>query len=190
VEAWSESFRKDWLEAGIDLSTIILGVDQLFNPIMTSLRVILSNAIKAQYPLLLLQSSAAQSSLPLLRRIIADTPHHTILCCLLHPPSTLVEDAALNIQVFDRTDNVPGYSDTPSDLKETLFGAVQSGMQNWIFPPSNLTRGTAPNSLNVVLDSVDTLCSDIGSVSRTYTLIHDLFSTLRTRASEYLSSGC
>jgi len=107
-------------------STVISRVGQLFDAKMTALHLILSNATRAHYPLLLLQSSAAQSCLPLLRCIIADSPYRTFLCCLLHPPSTLVEDTALNVQVFDYVDKVPGYSDGSSDLRG-LLTAVQSG---------------------------------------------------------------
>ena len=95
---------------------------------MSSLRLILSNAACAQYPLLLLQSSVAHSSLSLLRRIVADSSYRTFLCCLLHLPSELVDDETSNVQIFDRVDKVPGYDDTPSDLREALFNAVQSGM--------------------------------------------------------------
>jgi elongator complex protein 5 len=37
---------------------------------------------------------------------------------------------------------------------------------------------------------VDTLCSDIGSVSQTYNFIRELFASVRNRASEWFFSGC
>ena len=51
---------------------------------------------------------------------------------------------------------------------------------------SYVTIAASPDGLNVVLDSVDTLCSDMGSVSQTYNFIRELFAIVRNRASECL----
>ena len=47
--------------------------------------------------------------------------------------------------------------------------------------PKDVTA--APGPLNVIIDSVDTLASDIGSISQTYKFLHELISLIRARLS-------
>ncbi|KII93526.1 hypothetical protein PLICRDRAFT_152336 [Plicaturopsis crispa FD-325 SS-3] len=129
---------------------------------------------RPQNPLLILQSSLAQSSLPLLRTLIstASRPQtRTLLFCLLHPPSTLfnvkhVEDD--RIRAYDFTACAPGYYECHTDVREEMLTALKD----------------APSGpLSVVIDSVDTLHADIDSTSRTYHFVRDLFSLIRSRQS-------
>jgi elongator complex protein 5 len=87
-----------------------------------------------RHPLLILQSSLAQSSLPVLRRILVaqDTsakgsPLHNVLFCLLYQPSNLTGISSLNsVEVYDWTDRVPGYGE--SDYWAELLSVVEKGM--------------------------------------------------------------
>jgi len=125
---------------------------------------------------LLFQSSAAQSSLPILRRLIFNSINarhgQTLLFCLLYPPASLVDSSTSlvlpgKLQVLDRIGNVPGYSDDWSDPRDQILSVI---------------RAAPLGPLNVVVDSVDTLASDLGSTSQTYRFLHELMVLIRTRS--------
>jgi len=136
------------------------------------------NSQRSHQPFILLQSSIAQSCLPVLRKIINNEPHkiaskqiHTLLLCFLQPPSRLIDDSNLlsrsgKIDVLDYTDKIPGYDDSWTDPCEDILRAV---------------RAASPGPLNVVIDSVDTLASDLGSTSQTYRFLHNIISLIRAR---------
>jgi elongator complex protein 5 len=100
---------------------------------------ILSNSQRSHQPFLLLQSSTAQSCLPVLRKIIHQESHknaakqtHTLLLCFLHAPSSLIDETNLQsqgnkIDVLDYTDKVPGYDDSWADPLEETLNAMISG---------------------------------------------------------------
>jgi elongator complex protein 5 len=103
---------------------------------MTLLAAILSNPSRPNQPFFLFQSSTAQSSLPLLRSLIAYNTDgnnsrglgHTLLFCFLYPPSALVVDAtSQTLRVFDRLANVPGYTDNWLDPREEILSSVLAG---------------------------------------------------------------
>lgn len=103
------------------------------NP-MTLLSNIVSES-RPWHPLLLVQSSAAQSGLPILRKIVESSEHTTLLFCLLYLPSNFVEKTASQggkTEVFNYLGNVPGYNNSYSDLREDISTAVRSGKR----PPS------------------------------------------------------
>jgi len=71
-----------------------------------------------------------------------------------------------NIHIFDWTDKVPGYDDEQKGRGEDLLSAVRS----------------APlGPLTVIIDSVDTLFSDLGSLAKTEKLLTELLSLVRSR---------
>ncbi|KAI0639350.1 hypothetical protein C8Q77DRAFT_1045236 [Trametes polyzona] len=128
--------------------------------------------------LLLLQSSTAQSCLPVLRAVVKHsierTRETTVLVCLLYPPASFLWSSGTQtdtVRVLDRTSNVPWYdedaeSETISSLRKTILDAVR----------------TAPaGPTNVIIDSVDTLLSDINSLSDTTRLLNTLLSAVRER---------
>lgn len=87
-----------------------------------------------RHPLLILQSSPAQSSLPILRSILANhsSPKangidgQNLLFCLLYPPSSLVDaKTTTTVDVHDWTDRVPGYND--ADSQAELLAIVTKG---------------------------------------------------------------
>jgi hypothetical protein len=94
---------------------------------MSLLSTLLSNGLKPPHPLLVLQSSAAKSALPILRKIVERSGNNSLLFCLLYSPSSLVDEAREKIQVFNYLGNVPGYNDTFSDLRQDILTAVKSG---------------------------------------------------------------
>ncbi|TBU35190.1 hypothetical protein BD311DRAFT_745736 [Dichomitus squalens] len=131
--------------------------------------------------LLLLQSSTAQTCLPILRAAVKQTIERaretTILFCFLYRPSSLIGTMRVQpdrVQVVDKTASVPGYDDAHYEsererktaLKRELLGAI---------------RSAPPGPLNSVLDSVDTLLSDIGSLSETTQLLSEALALVRAR---------
>lgn len=77
------------------------------------------------FPLVILQSSLAQSCLPVLRHIVNESkPSFNLLFCLLYPPSSLTDNSSSDtLEVHDWLDHVPGYCDasnTPSDLLDVV----------------------------------------------------------------------
>ncbi|KAG5653063.1 hypothetical protein H0H81_002443 [Sphagnurus paluster] len=128
-------------------------------------------------PLLILQSSIAQSSIPILRQILANSlksrsSNHFLLFSLAYAPSTILNDFAClpeTVQVLDWTDSIPGYVDTWDDPRSAILSAVEKGER--VLPERIMRfyrcRKAPPGSIQVVFDSVDTLCADIGYVSDT-----------------------
>lgn len=124
----------------------------------------------AQRPLIILQSSTAQTCIPVLRQITAkQTRAKTVVFCLLYPPSRLVGTNA-HVDVVDLTDHVPGYNQS-GNITDVITNAI-----NGIEDP-----------IQVVIDSVETLASDLGSTSRTYTFLQGLLSALTTASREFKS---
>lgn len=87
------------------------------------------------YPLILLQSSAAQSSLPLLQKFIENSKAFTgrsLLFCLLYSPHSVGDGLGLtgeNLDVFDCTRNIPGYNNPEADSRKEIRNAVRAGWQ-------------------------------------------------------------
>ncbi|KAF7347786.1 hypothetical protein MVEN_01536100 [Mycena venus] len=115
---------------------------------------------------LLLQSSIAQSSIAILCQLLEDASSHALLFCLLHP--SLLSLQGTDVQVYDLLDNVPGYNDNYEDPRRRIHSAVE-----------NAPAGP----LDFVVDSVDTLASDIGSIAETYKFLSELLSLIRARSS-------
>lgn len=84
-----------------------------------------------RHPLLVLQSSLAQSSLPILRSILAQEqlakglPRHNLLFCFLYQPSSLAEASSPSTEIYDWTGRIPGYGD--SDYSGELLSIVEKG---------------------------------------------------------------
>ncbi|KIY47044.1 hypothetical protein FISHEDRAFT_66217 [Fistulina hepatica ATCC 64428] len=135
----------------------------------------LLDAPRPNSPFLLLQSSTAQSAVPLLRDFVSRARCCTVLFCCLYPPNALLNAcASSNVEVHDRIACVPGYSNDDSHLKNDIIFTVKS----------ILTLHAEPDSgpLNVVIDSLDTINEDIGSVSATYKFLCELLGLIRARS--------
>jgi elongator complex protein 5 len=89
---------------------------------------VLDSSLRPSRPLVVLQSSSAQSCLQLLRVIAKeDSGHHTtVMCCLVHPPSTFIAEDDHTV-VVDRTGFVPGYDDASHGHSHALLDAVRNG---------------------------------------------------------------
>ncbi|KAI6162217.1 hypothetical protein EDD17DRAFT_1580592 [Pisolithus thermaeus] len=121
--------------------------------------------------LVILQSSVSQTCLPILHQILkpAKRPSQTLLFSFLYPPSLLIESStsdASPISIFDYTERIPGY-DTWTDSRQDILNTVKSA---------------PPGPLSVVIDSVDTLASDISSDSQTFKFIKTLFTLISSRS--------
>ncbi|KAI0374221.1 hypothetical protein BV20DRAFT_1011008, partial [Pilatotrama ljubarskyi] len=144
---------------------------------------LLSSAIaqtSRNQPLLLLQSSSAQTCLPVLRAILRGaserTRETTILFCFLYPLSSFLDSSRSppeNVRVVDRTAHVPGYYE---DLDSEDHGI--SSVETMIL---DNVRSSREGPINVVIDSADTLLSDIGSISATTRLLSEVLSLVRAR---------
>ncbi|KAJ7103481.1 hypothetical protein B0H15DRAFT_215891 [Mycena belliarum] len=117
-------------------------------------------------PFLLLQSSTAQSGIGILRQVIGNTKGHALLFCLLHP--SLLSLKAPNVETYDLLGNVPGYNSNYVDPRHRIRAAIE-----------NASSGP----LDFILDSVDVLLSDIGSVAETYKFLLELMNLIRARPS-------
>ena len=88
------------------------------------------------FPLVVLQSSLAQSCLPILRHIVND-PKSTslnLLFCLLYPPSSLAEDISPDtLEIHDWLDHVPGYCEASSMPSDDLLDIVRRGIHDCSF---------------------------------------------------------
>ncbi|KAH9946665.1 hypothetical protein B0H21DRAFT_779009 [Amylocystis lapponica] len=148
-------------------------------------------AISRSQPFLLLQSSTAQSCLPILRHIVsrpgANTQEHIVVFCFLYAPSSFTSKAQLeseNIRVYDWTGRIPGYSECP-DTRAELLQAIRAGeFATFVCLKrrDSCNRSTAPpGPLSVIVDSVDTLFSDLGSLANTEQLLSEVLATTRGR---------
>lgn len=135
--------------------------------------------------LVIFQSSAAQTTLPVLKTLIGKAQSQVILVHLLYPPSVLHCANNARVQVLDFTDDVPGYNDGSKSLKDALLAAISSV--------------DAAESVTVVVDSVDTLRLNLGSKAAAYSLLgavyraiqeHRTFQHLRRRISKLTVSSC
>ncbi|RPD82619.1 hypothetical protein L226DRAFT_556366 [Lentinus tigrinus ALCF2SS1-7] len=129
---------------------------------------------------LLLQSSTAQSCLPVLRALVKRaserTRETTVLFCFLYPPSSFLDSSrtqAHHIRIVNRTSNVPGYEDAFETQKDWI-AALKSEILETV-------RSAPQGPLNVVIDSADTLLSDIGSLAETTHLLSEVFGVVHSR---------
>ncbi|KAI0043208.1 hypothetical protein FA95DRAFT_1584187 [Auriscalpium vulgare] len=132
---------------------------------------IISNTSRPHHPFVVIESSACQSGLSIVRAILNrdKSTGLVLLFCFLYLPSSLVHDPEREgLRVFDRTGVIPGFSENWKDPSDSITQAVKD----------------APlGPLSVIIDSADTLCADLGSTSKSYTLISSLVSLLRDRPS-------
>ncbi|KAF8168050.1 hypothetical protein B0H34DRAFT_792706 [Crassisporium funariophilum] len=136
-----------------------------------------------KHPLLILQSSLVQSSLPILRHILSQGPNsqppscHNLLFCLLYPPTSLFDGSPPEtLQVHDWLDRVPGYDD--SDVQADLVAIVEKALE----VPSR--------SINVIIDSVDTLLADKESLPETYKCLTKLYALTKSHSGFRLILHC
>lgn len=84
-----------------------------------------------RFPLVILQSSLAQSSLPILRHVVNNDPKASfnLLFCLLYPPSSLADNISSDtLEIHDWLGHVPGYCDVSSMPSSDLLDIVEKGI--------------------------------------------------------------
>jgi len=109
--------------------------------------------LRPHQPLILVQSSTSQTCLPVLYSLIQPAKHR---------PNTSSD----SLKVFDYTGRIPGYDET-HDSRDEILAAV---------------RSAPPGSLHVIVDSVDTLATDLASNSQTYKFIRSLLNIITSRS--------
>ncbi|KAF6765961.1 hypothetical protein DFP72DRAFT_1028776 [Ephemerocybe angulata] len=113
------------------------------------------------------QSTVAQTAVPLLRQYLANSqvgkakPRHRVLFSLL--------TQGVDVEVHDWLDNVPGYS---TDY-------FNPGLQ--LLSTLDQTLNTTSSSVDVVIDSIDSLLSDAGSLSEAYKYLRDAHAKIAAR---------
>lgn len=80
--------------------------------------------------LTIVQSSASQSALPVVREFVSNSKDKILLFSFLYPPELFAARQG-NLTVFDWTDRIPGYSDKPLDLLENIPSSKSSVL--WCF---------------------------------------------------------
>lgn len=92
------------------------------------------NSTRDRPSLAVFQSSAAQSTIPVLRQYISSsassrvTPRYRILFSLLYLPSSLLENTAgTEVEVHDWLNNVPGYSAEHFNSGQQLLSTLDQG---------------------------------------------------------------
>jgi len=89
---------------------------------------IVSGESHPHFPLVILQSSLVQSSLPVLRAFVnkRDALSSVLLFSLLYPPLTLVDSpGGEGIHIVDMRADVPGYGDTRPDPLDYFSSKVK-----------------------------------------------------------------
>lgn len=166
---------------------------------MTLLQTFINDA-HSRPSLAIFQSSAAQTTIPVLRQYLATSPskgkpRHRILFSLLYLPSDLVGDANdADLEVHDWLDNVPGYSEECFDPGLQLLSTLDQGVHcnRPFLHKRELIYFIALNAhlgaVDAVVDSIDTLFSDLGSLSEAYKCLHDAHTKVAARPGEYFYS--
>ncbi|GBE78276.1 hypothetical protein SCP_0111590 [Sparassis crispa] len=125
----------------------------------------------SRQPFVLLQSSIAQSCLPVLSYITNQAAlgsGTTLLFCFLYPPLAFADQPHEQLRVFDWTEHIPGYSEDTFEARAEILSALRSAPQGL---------------LSVIIDSVDTLLSDVGSLAKTHLFLSEIYATIRARSS-------
>ena len=86
------------------------------------------------FPLVIFQSSLAQSCLPILRHVVNDPKPFNLLFCLLYPPSCLADDISLDtLEIHDWLDHVPGYCEASNMPSDNMLDIVRRGIHTRSF---------------------------------------------------------
>ena len=93
----------------------------------------IANTARARPQLLLLQSSTAQTCLPVLHGLIdqsiRESKSSVLLFCFLYPPSSLATSGlnSARLHIHYLTDNVPGYSLDYRDPEKLILESLKTG---------------------------------------------------------------
>jgi len=139
---------------------------------------IIANSTRPPQSFIIAQSSTSHSCLPLVQGLLTaslDRKNTSVfLFCFLYAPSSLTKSRSPsgldNLHVFDWTYKVPGYDDATSDPLKDLTTVI--------------AEVDTPGSIDVIVDSIDTLLSDAGSQSTVYNALYQILTTLHSKSSD------
>ena len=144
-------------------------------------------------PLVILQSSLAQSCLPILRHLVNNpkpSSSFNLLFCLLYPPSSLADNFSPDtLEIHDWLDRVPGYCDTSNTPSDDLLDIVRKGIHTLLFSLLRyvvfieircLALQEPSRPINIIIDSLDTLLSDKVSSSETYLCLSSIYTLVKS----------
>ncbi|KZW03390.1 hypothetical protein EXIGLDRAFT_759252 [Exidia glandulosa HHB12029] len=134
---------------------------------------ILAGKDASKCPLVVVQHDLAQSPFPILRQILA-AASHVVLVRTLHPIDTFVDaTSATAVTDIDWTGIYEHVGEQAPDRRQQLFDAIAAVPSE---PSSSSSAG--PRSLVVLIDSLDTVSEDLGSVAQAARLVRDVLSAL------------
>lgn len=144
------------------------------------------------FPLVILQSSLAQSCLPILRHLVNNakpSSSFNLLFCLLYPPSSLADDISSDsLEIHDWLDRVPGYCEASNMPSDDLLDIVRRGVHTrfalspfdvWFLLKLFSALQDPSRPINVIIDSLDTLLSDKASSSETYLCLSSIYALVK-----------
>ncbi|KAI0704857.1 hypothetical protein BC835DRAFT_1261803 [Cytidiella melzeri] len=129
---------------------------------------ILANSTRPPQLFTLLQSSAAQSTIPILQDLIAQARGNILLVCYLYPPKIFTNSRGQQqIEVVDCTAHIPHYHDEPDAWEENVL--------------TSLHKIDSSLPLTVVIDSIETLLSNASnSVAKVYPFLSKVLASVQT----------
>ncbi|KAI0094662.1 hypothetical protein BDY19DRAFT_34947 [Irpex rosettiformis] len=136
---------------------------------MSVLSSILANSTRPPQPFILLQSSAAQSSLPVLNSFISKAKGTVVLACFLYSPKIFIKQEGVQQQIdlVDCREYVLEYHDEADDWKDNVFKSLQ--------------KLDSSSPLTVVIDSIETLLSNASnSVCSVYAFLSEILGTVQS----------
>ena len=92
---------------------------------------IFANAQRPHSPYILIQSSIAQTCIPVLRRLVNRQPGSkrvlTMLICFLYSPASLCEGKPDTTDILDYTSSIPGYVTGCEEPRKAILEAAKAG---------------------------------------------------------------
>ena len=141
------------------------------------------------FPLVIFQSSLAQSCLPILRHVVNDPKQSSfnLLFCLLYSPFSLADNTSSDtLEIHDWLDHVPGYCDASNLPSEDILDIVKRGTHDRsfcrriVFNRNKCSALQVPSRpINVIIDSLDTLLSDKESSPETYLYLSSIYALIK-----------
>ena len=120
--------------------------------------------------LTIVRSSSSQSALPVFKVLVSSSRDRITFFSFLYPPEVVAVKRD-NLTVFDWTDKIPGYSDVPLNLLENVPSGEASSLT---LLDVNLMAIRDDKPTTIAIDSLETVLSDIGSISATVTLLKEI----------------
>jgi hypothetical protein len=148
---------------------------------------ILANSTRPPQQFVLLQSSTAQSSLPILQNLITRARGDVLLICYLYPSKIFSRDRdQRQLHIVDLTGHVPYYHNEVNSWREHVQRSLQrlGTVSLPVYSICVLVHSFCEDSslpLTVVVDSLETLLSNASnSTSLAYAFVVELLTFVQT----------